>query len=114
MLKESNNPVFNKFTEGNWKVLDTLQEAAKAMDRPPAQVALNWVATQPGVTSTIIGATKIKQLEDNLAALNFEIPHELREKLDKAGALEEIHPYMFFGEVLQDRIRGGVKVNKWS
>ena len=35
VLKESNNPVFNKFTERNWKVLDTLQEVAKATDRPP-------------------------------------------------------------------------------
>ena len=114
VLKESNNPVFNKFTEENWKVLDTLQEVAKAMDRPPAQVALNWVATQPGVTSTIIGATKLKQLEDNLASLSFEIPQELRERLNKAGALEEVHPYMFFGQVLQDRVRGGVKVRRWK
>ncbi len=114
VLKASNNPVFNKFTEQNWNVLDALQEVAKQLGRSPAQVALNWVATQPGVTSTIIGATKVKQLEDNLAALSFEIPPELRQKLDDAGALEEIHPYMFFGEVLQSRVRGGVKVTKSS
>jgi len=114
VLKESNNPVFNKFTEQNWNVLDVLQETAKQLDRSAAQVALNWVTTQPGITSTIIGATKIKQLEDNLAALSFEIPPELRRKLDDAGALEEIHPYMFFGEVLQDRVRAGVKVKPWK
>lgn len=112
VLKASNNPVFNKFTEQNWNVLDTLQEVAKQLGRSPAQIALNWVATRPGVTSTIIGATKLKQLEDNLAALNFEIPAELRQKLDEAGALEAIHPYMFFGEVLQERVRGGVKVTR--
>ena len=114
VLKESNNPVFNKFTEQNWNVLDALQNIAKQLGHSPARVGLNWVATQPGVTSTIIGATKIKQLEDNLAALSFEIPPELRQKLDDAGALEEIHPYMFFGGVLQDRIRGGVKVKRWK
>ncbi len=114
VLKESNNPVFNKFTERNWKVLDTLHEVAKQLGRSPAQVALNWVATQPGVTSTIIGATKLRQLEDNLAALSFEIPGELRDKLDEASALEAIHPYMFFQDVLQDRVRGGVKVTRWS
>ena len=58
VLKESNNPVFDKFTEQNWKVLDALQDVAKQLGRSAAQVALNWVATQPGVTSTIIGATK--------------------------------------------------------
>ncbi len=114
VLKDSNNPVFNKFTEQNWKVLDALQEVAKQLGRSPAQVALNWVATQPGVTSTIIGATKLKQLEDNLAALSFEIPPELRQKLNEAGELEPIHPYMFFGDVLQARVRGGVKVKRWT
>ncbi len=114
VLKESNNPVFNKFTEQNWKVLEALQEAAMQLGHSAAQVALNWVATQPGVSSIIIGATKLKQLEDNLAALSFEIPPDVRQKLDDAGALEEIHPYMFFGEVLQDRVRGGVKVKRWK
>ena len=114
VLKDSDNPVFQKFTERNFKVADVLQEVAKQMGRSAAQVALNWVATQPGVTSTIIGATKIKQLEDNLAALSFEIPAELRKKLDDASALEPAHPYMFFDGVLQDRIRGGVKVRQWT
>jgi len=114
VLKNSNNPVFDKFTERNWKTFDVLQEVAKQLGRSMAQVALNWVATQPGVTSTIIGATKLSQLDDNLAALSFEIPAELRQQLDDAGALEPIHPYMFFGGLLQDRVHGGVKVTRWS
>ena len=112
VLQGSDNPVFQKFTARNWKVVDALEEVAKKLGRSMAQVGLNWVATQPGVTSTIIGATKLKQLEDNLSALSFEIPPELRSKLDDASALDAIHPYMFFGEVLQGRVRGGVKVRK--
>jgi len=114
VLKDSNNPVFNKFTERNWKIVETVQEVAKGMGRTAAEVALNWVATQPGVTSTIIGATRLQQLDKNLAAIKFEIPPELRQKLDEVSALESTHPYMFFDEVLQDRIRGGVKVRRWS
>ena len=114
VLKGSNNPVFDKFTDRNWQIVDTLLEVAKQMGKAPAEVALNWVATQPGVTSTIIGATKLKQLESNLASITFEIPAELRQKLDEASALELAHPYMFFGEVLQDRVRGGTKIRKWS
>jgi len=113
VLKKANNPAFAKFTEHNWKILDALLEVAKQLNRPAAQVALNWVATQPGVTSTIIGATKLAQLEDNLAALSFEIPDDLRTKLDEASALDPAHPYMFFSGVLQERIRGGVTVRKW-
>lgn len=114
VLKDSNNPVFNKFTERNWKIIDTLQEVAEALERTPAEIALNWVATQPGVTSTIIGATKLKQLESNLASITFDLPTDLRKKLDQVSQLEPAHPYMFFEEVLQDRIRGGVKVRKAS
>ncbi len=114
VLKKADNPAFKKFTERNWSILDALLEVAKALGRPAAQVALNWVATQPGVTSTIIGATKLAQLDDNLAALSFEIPTELRAKLDEASQLGSAHPYMFFEGVLQERLHGGVKVRRWS
>jgi len=114
VLKESNNPVFNKFTDRNWAILDALKEVAKKLGRSPAEVALNWVASQPGVTSTIIGATSLKQLESNLASITFEVPAELRSRLDEPSRIESAHPYMFFEEVLQDRVRGGVKVRKWS
>ena len=112
VLQGTENPVFHKFKERNWMIVDELQQVAKQIGRSPAQVALNWVATQLGVTSTIIGATKLHQLEDNLAALSFNIPAELRKRLDEASALEPAHPYMFFGGVLQERIRGGVKVRR--
>ena len=114
VLKESKNPVFNKFTERNWKIVETVQEVATTLGRSPAEVALHWVVTQPGVTSTIIGATKLKQLENNLASLEVQIPEELRRKLDEVSRLEAAHPYMFFEEVLQDRVRGGVKVRRWA
>lgn len=114
VLKESNNPVFNKFTDHNWKVLETLEEVARQLNRTPAEVALNWVVTQPGVTSTILGATKFQQLEANLSAISFNLPAEACGKLDEASRLEASHPYMFFEEVLQDRIRGGTKLRKTS
>jgi aryl-alcohol dehydrogenase-like predicted oxidoreductase len=74
VLKDSNNPVFNKFTERNWKILEATRDVAKQLNRSVAEVALNWVSTQPAVTSTIIGATKLPQLESNLAAIEFEQP----------------------------------------
>jgi aryl-alcohol dehydrogenase-like predicted oxidoreductase len=113
VLKKADNPAFKKFTERNYGILDSLLQVAKGLNRPAAQVALNWVVTQPGVTSTIIGATKLAQLDDNLAALSFEIPAELRNKLDAASQLEPAHPYMFFEGILQERIHGGVKVRRW-
>lgn len=112
-LKDSGNPGFAKFTEQNWKILDVLLQVAKQMNRPPAQVALNWVASRPGITSTILGASKVKQLEDNLGAIEFSIPAELRKRLDEVSAPASIHPYVFFEPFLQKMIHGA-SVHAWS
>lgn len=112
--KTKDHPVFNKFNERNWRIVDALVGVSKELGKPPAQVALNWVATQPGITSVIIGATKLAQLNDNLAALDFTIPADLRKRLDDITALEPIHPYVFFQPVIQDMLAGGVKIERWS
>jgi aryl-alcohol dehydrogenase-like predicted oxidoreductase len=113
-LKDSGNPGFKKFTDQNWKILDVLLNVSSQLGRSPAQVALNWVATQPGVTSTILGASKLSQLEDNLGALDFLIPAELRRHIDEASAPASVHPYMFFEPFIQGMIHGGTTVRGWS
>jgi aryl-alcohol dehydrogenase-like predicted oxidoreductase len=113
-MKDGGNPAFNKFNERNWKINDVLVEVAKKINKPVAQVALNWVITQPGVTSTIIGATKISQLNDNLAAADIHIPPELSKRLDEVSALDVVHPYLFFGPAIQPMITGGTSVRKWA
>lgn len=113
-VKDSGNPVWQKFTDRNWRILATLVEVAKALGRPPAQVALNWAATQPGVTSTLIGATKVEQLEQNLAALDFVLPEELRARLDEASCLPRAHPYMFFEPPIVGMNFGRVPVHAWQ
>ena len=105
---------FNRFSERNWCVHDALMDVAKQLNKPPAQVALNWVATQPGITSTIVGATKVTQLDDNLGSIDFAIPTDLRKRLDEASALEPAQPYIFFGGEIQTRIAGGVPVHPWT
>jgi aryl-alcohol dehydrogenase-like predicted oxidoreductase len=112
--KGSGNPAFNKFSERNWRIHDVLIDVAKQINKPVAQVALNWVITQPGVTSTIIGATKISQLNDNLQAAEFTIPPEMRKRLDEVSAPEAIHPYVFFGPDIQPMVTGGTSVRKWE
>jgi aryl-alcohol dehydrogenase-like predicted oxidoreductase len=109
-LRGSGNPALNKLKDRNWPILDTLLEVSKKLDRTPAEVALNWAATQPGITSTIIGATNGSQLEKNIAALDLDIPADLRSHLDTVSALEETHPYVFFGSFFQNMINGGVEV----
>jgi len=112
-VKDSGNPTLKKFTDQNWRILDELLEIAKQIGRPPAQVALNWAATQPGITSTILGASKLSQLEDNLKAIEFTIPAELRKRLDEIGAPPSIHPYEFFEPFIQTMIHGSSSIKAW-
>ena len=112
--KTKSHPVLNKFNARNWRVVEALTEVSRELGKPAAQVALNWVVTQPGITSTIIGATKLTQLEDNFAALDFSIPAELRRRLDQATAIEIIHPYVFFEPALQEMITSGLRTEAWA
>lgn len=114
VLKDTQNPGFQKFNDKNWSILDALLDVSKQIGKSPAETALNWVATQPGVSSTIIGATKVQQLKSNIASLEFEIPAELRKRLDEVSAIEPVHPYVFFDEFLQGMIHGGVKIKGWQ
>lgn len=111
--KDSGNPTLLRFNRRNWEILDVLLDVSKKIGRSPAQVALNWVATQPGITSTILGASKLSQLEDNLRAIEFSLPDDLRQQLDEVSAPASIHPYVFYEPFLQNMIHGA-KVRAWS
>lgn len=109
-LAGGNNPVFNKFTERNWAIVAELEKVAQELDRSMAQVAVNWAANQPGIASVIVGATKLHQLEDNLQALDFELPQPLRDRLAQVSAPTPAFPYSFFTAEMQAMLTGGATV----
>lgn len=111
-MRGSGHPAFEKFTERNWNVVDALLAVAAEVGRSPAQVAINWVTRRPGVVSTLIGATRMAQLEDNLRALEFELPAEAVARLEEAGRPETVFPYLFFEPAMQQMITGGVRVSR--
>ena len=112
-LNNSGNPGFEKLTPRNFQILDVLLEVSAQLGFPPAEVALNWAGNQPGISSLIIGATKLTQLESNLRALDFVIPEEQAARLNDASRLERAHPYMFFDQPFTDMINGNVPVRGW-
>jgi len=60
-------------TERTYAVIDVLRRVAKEAETTPARVALAWLGAKPGVSSIIIGARTMAQLEDNLAALELRL-----------------------------------------
>ena len=84
--------------EKTYTIVDELNIIAKAHDSTIARVALAWVQAQPGVTSTIIGARRLAQLEDNLKALEVKLSAEELGRLDaltkpKLGFPQNMQPY---------------------
>ncbi len=58
------------------KVVQALTEVAAKLDRPRAQVALAWLLGQSAITAPIVGATRLEQLDDAVAALSLQLDPE--------------------------------------
>lgn len=106
------NPTFSKlFTDKAWRTADVLAQVAAEIGRSPAQVALNWVTRRPGVAATLVGATSVGQLEENLRATEFEIPGELAARLDEVSRSDCAYPYYFFGPATRTMVSAGTTVS---
>lgn len=68
--------------EKTYTIIDELEVIAKAHNSTPARVALAWVQSKRGVASTIIGARRLSQLEDNVKALDVKLTKEDIGRLD--------------------------------
>jgi aryl-alcohol dehydrogenase-like predicted oxidoreductase len=80
-------------TEQTWGVVDALLAVAGEAGKSPAQVALNWLLQRPGVTSPIIGARRLDQLEDNLGATGWTLGEAQMTRLTTASDKPLPYPY---------------------
>jgi aryl-alcohol dehydrogenase-like predicted oxidoreductase len=85
-------------TERNWRTLDVIGEISEQTGKSYAQISLNWLLRQEGVTAPIIGARRMEQLEDNLGAAGWKLSEEQVARLSEASAIEEVYPYRFIRE----------------
>src|ERR1700691_3042326 len=78
-------PIVDK--ERTWRILDVLRPIAKSHNTSVAGIALAWVLAKPFVTSVIIGAKRVEQLQENLASVEVQLTEEEIKKLDEVSAL---------------------------
>lgn len=69
--------------EDKFEMVKELKELAHEAGIPIVTMAVAWVAANPVVTAPIIGASKAEQLNDSLKALEYEIDHDLKARLDE-------------------------------
>jgi aryl-alcohol dehydrogenase-like predicted oxidoreductase len=80
--------------ERTWRIIDAVREVAQDRSVPMSQVALAWVADRPAVTSVILGARTLDQLDDNLAAAELHLSAKETEFLTEASTpLMADYPY---------------------
>lgn len=76
------------------RIVDVLEEiAADHAGASVSQVALNWIARKPGVSSIILGARTAEQLKDNLDAASWSLNDAEIARLDDASAMSPRYPY---------------------
>jgi aryl-alcohol dehydrogenase (NADP+) len=79
------------YRDSDFSLVDRISEVATARGVKNAQVALAWILGKPGVSAPIIGASKLYQLEDAVAALELELTGEEVKKLEEGY---EPHPVL--------------------
>jgi aryl-alcohol dehydrogenase-like predicted oxidoreductase len=95
-------------TERTWAIIDAVQKVAEDRGVSMAEVALAWVTDRPGVTSTILGARTIEQLEANLKAADLHLDPEESAALDEASDLGATdYPYGELGVDQRNRVLSG-------
>ncbi|MBM2576405.1 aldo/keto reductase [Jannaschia sp. Os4] len=75
--------------ERAYDIIDALEKVATRRDCTVAQAALAWLLHQPVVTSVLVGAKRVEQLEDNVGATRVTLE---REDLDDLDAVSELKP----------------------
>jgi aryl-alcohol dehydrogenase-like predicted oxidoreductase len=93
-----------------YAIIDELIAIGKELNASPASVALAWVQGRPGVASTIIGARRLDQLDQNLAALDLRLAAEQIARLDKLSKPTLCFPMQFLN-VASTFSQGGTTVN---
>ncbi len=104
----------SKFVDRNWAILDVLKAVAAELDRSMAQVALAWTLARAEVASTLIGASKVSQLESNIAATEIRLSGDVMKLLDEASAPTPGFSASLVQPFIRRMVFGGHNVAGWS
>jgi aryl-alcohol dehydrogenase-like predicted oxidoreductase len=85
--RKSAGELNGSLSERSLAITEVVKSVATELGRTPAQVALAWVLLNDSVTAPLIGARTLSQLEDNLGALEVQLPEDARDRLERASTI---------------------------
>ena len=83
---------FPPVDERGYDAIDVLTDLSKSKNVAIAQLSLAWLLAQKGVTSVIVGANKMSQLEDNLGSVNINLTEDEISKLSNVTMPKKLYP----------------------
>jgi aryl-alcohol dehydrogenase-like predicted oxidoreductase len=95
--------------ERTWKILDVMAPIARAHNCSPARISIAWLLSKPVVSSVIIGAKRIEQLHDNIAAVDIKLTAEEIKQLDEVSALPPEYPGWMLPFQSSNRLEPGAR-----
>ncbi|WP_141431801.1 aldo/keto reductase [Bacillus sp. 03113] len=95
--------------EWGFQVVDKLREIADSHGASPAQVSLSWLLAQSHVSTVLLGSSNIKQLEDNLKAVNLSLCSEELTVLDDLTRPAALYPNWFTEALLDPQVMEAIR-----
>lgn len=93
-----------------WDIVDELKDIAAQKGITVAQTSLAWTLGRPGVTSLVVGARKLSQLEDTIKAVDVKLTDEERARLDKVSQSPLPYPYWHQWRFIRNRLSAADEV----
>ncbi len=98
-----NEPPIHDF-ERLWNIVDVLKDIAASKGISVAQVSLAWTLSRPGVTSLVVGARKLSQLQDNLQSVDVVLTDEEKLRLNQVSQMPLLYPYWHQSRFIRNRM----------
>jgi aryl-alcohol dehydrogenase-like predicted oxidoreductase len=95
-------PVYDE--DALYDTIDVLVTVAEERGAHPAQVALAWTLSRPGITSVVIGARTTDQLRSNLAAADLQLDDAEIARLEEVSRPPLLYPYWHQASTAADRL----------
>jgi aryl-alcohol dehydrogenase-like predicted oxidoreductase len=111
--RQSGLAALGRFTERNLEIVAKVKQVASEVEKTPAQVALAWLLSKSTVTSVLLGASKLAQLENNLGSLNTRLSPDQIKRLDEISRVEMGFPHAILANpTIKQTMAGAVEVHR--
>ncbi|MBM9509267.1 aldo/keto reductase [Streptomyces sp. KK5PA1] len=92
-------------------IIDVLHRVAADLGCGVAAAALAWVRQQPALTSTIVGAPSLAQLEANVGSLAVTLPDDALRELDEVSTPDLNYPFPWLATIATPLQQAGAEIN---